>query len=489
MLDRDALLFSPTRDGVPSSDDNFYASDIVAAQEAMDAEAAEVLPFQFNQCTYDLGYIRQPLYACLTCLNNRAVCAACSIACHGEHDLVELFNRRHFRCDCGTEAMGAGSCCSISPRDDAPANVENKYDANFEGRFCFCGRPYDPHTETDSMYQCLTCEDWIHHACLFGQHSDDNASPLGEDDFDMVVCERCVKGNPDVRRIVERYAGREGSGVMIIGKDDKVLGKAVLPPDEEEETEGEKAVQAGEAEGEKAGETEVEKSEESKPKVEDPAEDAVTGEAKRKAEEGEDEPAAKKVKTDASASTLPPLALSASNSSVASSSSSEPSTSATPSTSSSQPTSASVSAAPSSPTKVCRAPPVLPPGESPLAMLEKEGGRVNIYLEEGWMMRWCRCDQCLPLFFDFPYMLEEEEQYEPPEDPDAHKSTFDLGMEHLLNHMPRAQALDSVRAFTGLSDRLKTYLRPLAEGDTTITKELIEKFFEEERERRQASQQ
>lgn len=32
MLTRDSLLFSPTRDGVPSSDDNFTAGDLVAAQ-------------------------------------------------------------------------------------------------------------------------------------------------------------------------------------------------------------------------------------------------------------------------------------------------------------------------------------------------------------------------------------------------------------------------------------------------------------------------
>jgi len=83
MLNRDSLLFSPTRDGVPSSDDNFYASDILAGQEALEQEARETLPFEFKECTYDLGYIRQPLYSCLTCLNHGAVCAACSIACHG----------------------------------------------------------------------------------------------------------------------------------------------------------------------------------------------------------------------------------------------------------------------------------------------------------------------------------------------------------------------------------------------------------------------
>ena len=83
MLNRDSLLFSPTRDGVPSSDDVFYAADILGCQEALEREARDALPFAIDQCTYDMGYIRQPLYACLTCLNHGAVCAACSIACHG----------------------------------------------------------------------------------------------------------------------------------------------------------------------------------------------------------------------------------------------------------------------------------------------------------------------------------------------------------------------------------------------------------------------
>lgn len=93
-LTHEALLFSPTREGVPSSDDNFTADDLIAAQDALEAEARDALPFSFAQCTYDLGYLKQPLFACRTCLNDSAVCAACSISCHGEHELVELFNRR-----------------------------------------------------------------------------------------------------------------------------------------------------------------------------------------------------------------------------------------------------------------------------------------------------------------------------------------------------------------------------------------------------------
>ncbi|GAA6063129.1 hypothetical protein JCM10212_002332 [Sporobolomyces blumeae] len=464
MLNRDSLLFSPTREGVPSSDDNFYASDVAAAQDALEAEARETLPFKFEECTYDLGYIRQPLYACLTCLNNGAVCAACSIACHADHELVELFNRRHFRCDCGTERLGAGSCCSISPRDDAPVNEENKYDANFHGQFCFCGQPYDPHTETDSMYQCLVCEDWVHHNCLFGTHSDDNAAPLDEDDFDMIICERCVRGNRGVRRIVERYAGRDETGVLIITEKDEVVGRVSVAKEAEDDAgdlgSDRDEVTSNEREGDRA-----EGFEQGSSAAVGEAERAP-GELKRKAEAVDGESEAKKPKSEpdaasSTASTGAHLSNATTDLSVAGSSKNA-----------------------DGPDPCC-APPKIPSTETPLVKLERQGGRANVFLQDGWMDRWCRCTECSSMFYDFPYMVEEEEEYVPPEDADAHKSTFDLGMEHLLTKMPRAQALDSIRAFSGLSDRIKEYLRPLAEAGTSISKEHIESFFAAERERRE----
>ena len=67
---RESLLFSPTRDGVPSSDDSFSAIDLVGAQDALEAEARDVLPFSFNSCTYDLGPIKQHVSVIHACLND-----------------------------------------------------------------------------------------------------------------------------------------------------------------------------------------------------------------------------------------------------------------------------------------------------------------------------------------------------------------------------------------------------------------------------------
>lgn len=99
-------------------------------------------------------------------------------------------------------------------------------------------------------------------------------------------------------------------------------------------------------------------------------------------------------------------------------------------------------------------------------------------------------------------MLDDEDIYEPPADPDARrvsfgsdshqaladqsvstdKSTLELGME-ALERMPRGQAIDGVTAFTGLSERLRAFLRPKAEAGETITKDMVDEFFACERER------
>ena len=93
----------------------------------MEADAREVLPYKFDSCTNFFGPMRQTLFACLTCSPPPAsaaqvytpagICYACSIACHGDHDLVELFSRRNFVCDCGTTRMPSTSKCTL--RSDA----------------------------------------------------------------------------------------------------------------------------------------------------------------------------------------------------------------------------------------------------------------------------------------------------------------------------------------------------------------------------------
>ena len=141
---------------IPTSEESLSLPDVLASQAALEAEASEAIPFSFTTCTYSLASIedRQPLYSCLSCRPGPgarlAVCAGCSIACHGDCELVELFSRRDFVCDCGTTRVGNGkgkARCSLALREGDPPDAGNRYDRNFDGIFCVCGVRYDPDKE------------------------------------------------------------------------------------------------------------------------------------------------------------------------------------------------------------------------------------------------------------------------------------------------------------------------------------------------------
>jgi E3 ubiquitin-protein ligase UBR7 len=80
-------------------------NEYLEAEQTLEREAYEALPGRFDECTYEQGYIRQPLYSCRSCSRDpterTAFCYSCSVACHPNCTLIELGARRHFRCDCG----------------------------------------------------------------------------------------------------------------------------------------------------------------------------------------------------------------------------------------------------------------------------------------------------------------------------------------------------------------------------------------------------
>ena len=75
-------------------------------------------------------------------------------------ELVELYTKRNFRCDCGTSRMTKK--CKLEPKKEV--YTRNRYNQNFLGLYCTCHRPYpDPEDTTDDvMIQCVVCEDWLH---------------------------------------------------------------------------------------------------------------------------------------------------------------------------------------------------------------------------------------------------------------------------------------------------------------------------------------
>ncbi|ORY73672.1 hypothetical protein BCR37DRAFT_384712 [Protomyces lactucae-debilis] len=187
-------------------------------QDALDKEARALFPYDFSACSFDEGYVKQQVFACLTCtpavataikgeaettataIQRGGVCYACSIACHGDHELVELFNKRHFRCDCGSDRISAEAACTLL-KARRPINTENRYNQNYDGLFCWCRVPYDPEKEARTMFQCLQCEDWYHDDCIQQGETLPN-----EDYFDQFTCRTCMAD----MRWLKRYAGQDG---------------------------------------------------------------------------------------------------------------------------------------------------------------------------------------------------------------------------------------------------------------------------------------
>ena len=78
-----------------------------------------------------------------------------------DHEQLELFPKRGFRCDCQTTLVPVKCTLATPPvplnLKESP-NTDNEYGQNFYERFCRCGRDYNPETETETMVQCVACE-------------------------------------------------------------------------------------------------------------------------------------------------------------------------------------------------------------------------------------------------------------------------------------------------------------------------------------------
>lgn len=118
------------------------ALEYIEKQEQLEKDASSILPGKFEKCTFPLGYIRQPLYACKTCSTEEdepaGMCYSCSIACHASHELFELFPKREFRCDCGLPGKLNNHACTLMTfeKKTVVTNENNKYNHNFKGRYC-----------------------------------------------------------------------------------------------------------------------------------------------------------------------------------------------------------------------------------------------------------------------------------------------------------------------------------------------------------------
>ena len=179
-----------------------------------------------KSCTYDQGYIQQPLFSCLTCRGGAgeegagrdvALCAACAFKCHGEHELEEIYDKRHTRCDCPTltsrsppppsltltlpatstpadtsaELPSSAPPCTLNPPNASyPVNTENTYNHNYVGLYCHCNGRYEVGLEV--MYQCSLCLDWYHDRCMRLQWGQ---TVPGDGEEGLLTCRTCLSDN------------------------------------------------------------------------------------------------------------------------------------------------------------------------------------------------------------------------------------------------------------------------------------------------------
>jgi len=103
-------------------------------------------------------------------------------------------------------------------------------------------------------------------------------------------------------------------------------------------------------------------------------------------------------------------------------------------------------------------------------------GTGDLFLTDGFRDRWCRCQACTLLLNTFPYLLEEEETYEPPQDPDSGLSFEELGL-RALSRIPRDRAIDGIHAYNTMRNELADYLRPFAQEGKVVSESDVRSFF------------
>lgn len=456
----------------------------IRSQEQLELDAREALPYQFDTCTKPIGPLRQLLFSCLTCnpppqdskepYTPAGVCYSCSISCHGEHTLVELFNKREFECDCGTLRFPSDASCTlrVNPETGLKGGVTgeapkegNKYNQNFGNRFCGCEEFYDAHTERGTMFQCLGLgtvedggcgEDWWHPECVVGLprkwyeketkvadtnetangangHSEETSGALNSEmtaNEDTQMADEDPPFPPGFPKEddfehficykcveafpwIKRYAGTPG-----------FLPGVSYEPRESIKTEPNGVTR----ESISAAATSLTQ----------PTEDLSLESRKRKASPTAEDEDGSDLKRQKSISDGLEQAQTS-----------------------------STSTAPYHSTL-----PLPPPG------------KISLFLKEDFRNHFCKCSSCFPRLAQHPQLLDEEDTYEPPvSDSSAApgsvsgRSLLERG-EAALSNIDRVRAIEGVMVYNHLKDKVKDFLKPFAESGTLVGAEDIKAYFE-----------
>ncbi|KAF4336228.1 metaphase-anaphase transition (Mlo2) [Fusarium beomiforme] len=475
------------------------AADFIRSQEALEADAREALPYSIDTCTKILGPLRQAVFACLTCNPPPAkegddwtpagVCYACSIQCHGEHTLVEIFQKRNFTCDCGTKRIPSTSPCTLRLNEatntrggvhSEEPDVNNKYNHNFRNRFCGCECDYDPFQQKGTMFQCLGLgtvetggcgEDWYHPGCLVGMGPNwfekmEKPKKEAKEKAEEGKLTTITEGNEEQESV--KKAGEMNGTAEPVAEEEDDEEEVPMPPGFPEEDAFEaflcyKCVESNPWVKRYAGtpgflpavfvnQADTETKVEGAPIKEEPvattqpapATDGVQDSRKRKAEDDvEESTEAKRVKSES----LPEDAKPAEE---------------TPSTD-------------KLPCKLNNLPPA-------------PEGRFSLFMKENFREAFCRCSFCYPHLNPHPQLLEEEEVYEPPLSDDGSQAGGNGGGSHgsgsllergesALRNVDRVRAIEGVMAYNHLKERLKPFFQQFAESGQAIGAEDIKAYF------------
>ncbi|KAH7091231.1 putative zinc finger in N-recognin-domain-containing protein [Paraphoma chrysanthemicola] len=509
-----------------ASESSQTAADFIKEQLSLEAEAREALPYQFDTCTRDLGPLRQSLYACLTCNpppatpaeahTPAAVCYSCSISCHGEHTLVELFNKRNFVCDCGTTRMPETAPCTLrlNPKTGQKGDVTgedasktNKYNQNFRNRFCGCEEDYDPQQEKGTMFQCLGLgtvedggcgEDWWHPECLIGLTREEYAKMIekptleetnsriektkvhiGETVLPIAAGELNEPADITQPTITATIDAAVANGNGIDGNDiaadaeDQEDEDPPLPPGFPAEDDFDhficyKCLQANSWIKNYAGtegflppvylDKTLNVSQASTAVV--PPKEPLNGESKKRKADDDDEELPARLEVPASAKrqkSEEPGALRR-----------IPEDSIT---------------LPITPKKQ-EEPIIYKHTALPPLPVQAQSTAFSLFVKPDFRDHLCRCPTCFTRLKEHPQLLEEEDTYEPPVSDDGEGaqsvgtgSILDRG-EAAFNNMDRVQAIQGAMAYAHLKDKVAAFLKPFAESGQAVGAEDVKAYFE-----------
>ncbi|KAG0011554.1 hypothetical protein BGZ80_000601, partial [Entomortierella chlamydospora] len=424
--------------------DTITVSEYIAEQERLEKEARELFPKKFDICSNSMGYIRQPVYACLTCNPNPSeeagFCYSCSISCHGEHNLVELFTKRSFRCDCGTEKF-KNTKCKLDPKPAGSINELNQYNQNYLGRFCWCEVQYDPLKEESTMLQCVICEDWFHDTCI-------GITPHN-DDFDDFICRTCTRAHPFLR-------GYAQNPLFMIGLSEKGGGpKSITMVDCSKASKKEEAKDKGTSE-----------------RTEDQEVDVVTSETTTiTTTETTTEIATATTTTVTLTSDPSPQTVSQGKRSL------ETTVQDAAEDGKAEPSESSQNKRLKLEVETCKR------IQQPADIYPDQ--EMNLFATEGWRDLLCQCAECIALYTkeNVPFILGEEAVYEDEDDDEAETSILEGGMKK-LNEMDRVQMMDGMLAYNKMRDEIRNFLIPFSEQGKVVTEDDIQAFFSAKMEQR-----